>query len=272
MSARQFQFFAPLSFFEKASAPEGEKRRFGGVISTELRDKQKEWVLQRGLDFSYFLNNGWFNDNHSKETADVLGYPESVLKFRKGDVLPDGSTAAFNGTWAEGHLLETPKANRIWELANALSKAGNKRRLGFSVEGQILERTGPNNNVVAKALVRNVAITNCPVGEETRLEVLAKSLEEVEKGMTAGAATPGVNPSAAGDVTGEGAGKVLAPQSLESNQKDLTADDEEDESEDKPLQKSLAVAHIQNRLGCDRGQAERAYAALINLKQQGLLL
>lgn len=263
-----FQFFAPMSFFEKASAPAGQQRRIAGVISTELEDKQREVVLQRGLDFSHFLDKGWFNDNHSKDTTDVLGYPETVIKFQKGDKLPDGQVARYNGTWAEGYLLDTPKASKVWELAQSLAKAGSKRRLGFSVEGTVLQRTGPNNNIVAKALVRNVAVTNCPVGEETRLEALAKSMDEVEKGMTVGAGT-GDSPASAGPVTGEGAGQVLAPESLEKvPKKDL--DSEEDENS-KPLEKSLAVARIQERLGCTRKQAERAFSTLTNMKQRGLL-
>jgi hypothetical protein len=108
-----FSFFAPLTFFQKADAPAGQTKRIAGVISTELRDKQKEVVLQRGLDFAPFLNGGWFNDNHSKNTTDVLGFPTDVKKFQKGERLPDGSTAKSNGTWAEGYLLDTPQAATV---------------------------------------------------------------------------------------------------------------------------------------------------------------
>jgi len=160
-----FQFFAPLAFFEKASAPEGKRKRIAGVISTEDLDKQGEVIIQKGLDLAPFLKEGWFNDNHSKKTADVLGYPEGVTQFAKGERLPDGNTAPTALTWAEGYLLDTPEASRIWDLGNALKKAGGSRRLGFSIEGAVQKRTGPAGRVVAKALVRNVAITNCFPGD-----------------------------------------------------------------------------------------------------------
>jgi len=118
-----FQFEAPLSFFEKADAGAGKHKLIGGVTSTETPDKQQEIVLQRGLDFQPFLEGGWFNDNHTKDTDGILGYPEKVKQFRKGDQLPDGAVAKANGTWAEGYLLETEKAKRIWELAPHLGKA-----------------------------------------------------------------------------------------------------------------------------------------------------
>lgn len=275
MDGRDFRIFAPLTFFQKANAPAGQKRRIAGVISTELKDKQDEVVLQRGLDFSPFLKGGWFNDNHSQKTTDVLGYPDKVLKFKKGETLPDGTVAPTNGTWSEGYLLDTPEAQKVWDLGLALQKAGSDRRLGFSIEGKVLERQGPGGKTVAKALVRNVAITNVPVGEGTRMEALAKSMRAVEdqaipedddgdeddtdleKMMTMGAATPGVAP--VGPRTGAGVGAILTPKHLEGQPKKQVLD------------KSLAVAHVQNRLGCDQETAERAYSTLLQLKQRGLL-
>jgi hypothetical protein len=253
-----------MAFFEKASAPAGQNRRIAGVISTELRDKQGEVLLQRGLDFGPFLKSGWFNDNHSKKTTDVLGYPQEVRKFQKGERLPDGSVARANSTWAEGYLLETPEADRVWNLAQALAKAGNDRRLGYSVEGGVVERAGPDGKTVAKAVVRNVAITNCPVGEDTRLEALAKSLGDIEKGLTATppATPPGVNAAEAGDVTGN-AGKLLMRQHMEP--------DDEAAEKKTVVEKSAAVSAIQRRLGCDHFTAERAYRLFLHRQQRGLL-
>lgn len=267
-----FQFFAPLSFFEKASAPQGQRRRIAGIISTEVKDKQDEVLLQRGLDFSPFVKSGWFNDNHSKKTTDVLGYPDGdVKRFKKGDVLPDGQVAKSNGTWAEGYLLETPEAERVWTLAQALKKSGDKRRLGFSIEGQVLERTGPGGKTVAKAIVRNVAITNCPVGEDTRLEVLAKSLARIEKGMTMGdAPAPGDSIAAEGPKTGAGAGRLLTRRHVEVDDEDLNAVGPS-APKDTPVTKSFAVAAIGESLGCDRATAEQVYETINQLARQGSL-
>lgn len=265
MASQPFQFFAPLSFFEKASAPEGERRRIAGVISTETLDKQGEIVIQKGLNFAPFLKTGFFNDNHSKKTADVLGAPDSVTKFRKGERLPDGEIAAHNCTWAEGHLFDTPDARKVWDLGMGMKKSGSGRRLGFSIEGQIVKRQGPQNKVVAEANVNHVAVTNCPVGEGTRLETLAKAL-------TMG--TSSAHPSTMGPVTGAGAGRVLAPQGLEQDgvkRVVLSTGEEDEDEDDEGLEKSIAVHRIKTNLGCSQTFAERTYETLVTLKEQGLL-
>lgn len=189
-----FRVTMPVQAFFKAGEP-GRERRIAGVISTEHRDRQGEIVRQDGLQFDDFIRAGWFNDNHSQKTADIVGYPIKVEP-----VMVDG----VPGTRVEGYLLEGhPPADELWSLAQALQKTD--RRLGFSVEGAIVQRTGPDGKVVAKAKVRNVAITNAPVNEVTGMDIVAKSLAAVEHGGEAlrralmaggaigapGAATPG---------------------------------------------------------------------------------
>lgn len=218
-----FDFEIPVDFFEKSDEEPGKQRRIGGLASLETKDKQDETLLQRGLDFTDFLHNGWFNDNHSKTTSDILGYPEATQYIRKGTVLPNGQKSKADGHWVEGYLLNTEKADKIWELGKALQKT--KRRLGFSVEGKILKRSGDSNKTIAQAKVRNVAITNCPVNPDATMEILAKSLQAVEqsepddleKMLSMGPATPGQSPE--GTQTGEGEGKVLAEESLEEDEK-----------------------------------------------------
>ena len=100
-----FALSTPLSFFEKAGAPTGQHRRFGGLITTDRRDQEGEVMRQDGMDFRPFLKSGFYNVNHSKEVRDVIGYPVSVDFFKKGSTLPDGRTAGANGHWAEGYLL-----------------------------------------------------------------------------------------------------------------------------------------------------------------------
>ena len=237
-----FQFEVPLDFFEKADEEPGKRRRIGGIISTESTDRQGETVLADGLDFTDWIKNGWYNDNHSKDTDGIVGYPDYVKSFKKGDRLPNGKQASSNGHWAEGYMLGTERANRLWELGKNLQGTG--RRLGFSVEGKILRRVGPKTiarkaddgsvewvgNRIAKALVRNVAVTNCPVNTDTGLEILARSLSAVEhadpddfearllaleKAMAMGHGDPTVRPAMRGPQTGDGAGAVTTPQDLE---------------------------------------------------------
>ncbi|MCU0912945.1 MAG: hypothetical protein MUC88_00105 [Planctomycetes bacterium] len=193
-----FRIDIPIEVWHKAGEP-GKERRIGGVISTEHEDKQGEVVLQRGLEFSDFIRNGWLNDNHSRDTAGVVGYPLKVER-----TVVDGKPA----TRMEGYLLAgTTQADKLWELAQALQQTD--RRLGFSIEGKVLRRSGDDGRTIASARVTNVAVTNCPVNTKTGLDVLAKSMLAVEKMLTAGAAiSPPATPT-------PGDGFALRTESLE---------------------------------------------------------
>lgn len=191
-----FRVQMPFDAFVKAGGDPGRRRRIAGVISTEHRDRQGEVVRQDGLQFDDFLRSGWFNDNHSQKTAGIVGYPLKVEPVMVGGV---------PGTRVEGYLLEGhPPADELWTLAQALQKTN--RRLGFSVEGTIVQRQGPDGKTVARARVQNVAITNCPVNEVTGMDVVAKSLAAVEHGgealrraMMAGGAIAAPGASSPGD-------------------------------------------------------------------------
>ena len=187
-----FRFDIPCTFFHKAGEA-GKERRIGGIISTEHKDKQGETVLQRGLNLESFLQGGWINDNHSRDTAGIVGYPLEVKRtVHKGK----------QATYFEGYLLEGhDPADKIWNLGNALQKTD--RKLGFSIEGKVRRRAGVDGKVIAEADVSNVAITNCPVNTATGMEVLAKSMmalenldDDLAKALAAGQAVsdPGVAP------------------------------------------------------------------------------
>lgn len=190
----RFRFEIECDVLEKAR-PDGSTGRFiGGFVSTDHMDRQGETLIQKGLDFSPFLERGWFNDNHDSATDALVGYPTMAEMRKAGD--------GHMGWYVEGELLEgAPRADRLWALAQSLSKSG-KRKLGFSVEGKILDRDPRNPKAVRKAEVHEVAITRCPVNTRTSLEVLAKSLAVGEGSAVAGDTTPG-------------SAKPLQPEALE---------------------------------------------------------
>jgi hypothetical protein len=285
-----FHFQFGVDVFHKADAEPGKQKRIGGIVSTETPDKQGEVVLQEGLDFGEFLNGGWFNDNHSKETTDVVGYPEMVRKFKRGEALPNGRRAGVNGTWVEGYLLNTEKGRRMWELGQALQSTN--RRLGFSVEGKVERRAGPRTvflkdpqsgqgqwvgREIVRATVRNVAVTNAPVQGDAKLEVLAKSMQALErqgeeedkerlgKTLAMGPATPGQKP--VGPKTGRGAGKVLTRQHLERTEHDLLKP-----SMKKSLSDGQAIRYVQTRIpGISYASAARIVQLTRVLKRQNRL-
>lgn len=177
---------------EIAKGASEEDRRIGGFCSTEALDRQKEIVFQKGLDFTDFVNFGYFNDNHNQATAAVVGVPDEA-KYVPG-----------KGWYTEGKLLKGfARADEIWNLAKSL--AGTKRRLGFSIEGKVIER---RDNMIVKASIRNVAVTNCPVNPNCTWDVLAKSFAPVDKALSVGA-----------DRSASTGGRVLVPEDLEHDEK-----------------------------------------------------
>ena len=169
----------------KGNAADIERTRpIGGTCSTESLDRQDEKVFAKGLDFSEFVNHGFFNDNHRQDTAAILGAPK-MAELRK------------SRWWTEGNLFtDYEPADRIWNLAKALNKSSTARRLGFSIEGKVVDRGGDNR--ILKAKIRHVAITNSPVNTDCSWDILAKSfgtLEEMEadtfrRALSAGHSSP----------------------------------------------------------------------------------
>ena len=163
-----FSVFLPDVFdiVEKAGEDIEQTRPIAGHCSTENLDRQEEVVVAKGLDFSEFVQFGYFNDNHKQDTAAVLGWPKTV-RLEK------------SRWWTEGNLLVGyPPADRIWELAKSLRKSSSPRRLGFSIEGKVLQRD--NGNRIVRAKVRNVAITNVPVNTDCTWDIMAKAMASID--------------------------------------------------------------------------------------------
>ena len=197
-----FKFHVPVEVIEKSDSNGVTHRVIGGICSTDDLDSQSERLLQSGLDFSPFLNKGWFNDNHDSATGGAVGLPT------KAELRDLGK--GRQGWYVEGNLLDNKRANDIFDLANALERSETGRKLGFSVEGAIVERDPKDPSTVRKAVVREVAITRCPVNVNTELSLLAKSLtEQTKKALSAGHA-----PAVAG-VAVPGSAAPLRVESLE---------------------------------------------------------
>jgi hypothetical protein len=273
-----FQFNMPMLPFEKADGEDGPKKRIAGIVSTDSVDQQNERLLQEGLDFGPFLDKGWYNDNHLGDTGSVVGYPKSVTAYSKGDTLPNGDTAKSTLTWSEGFLVGK-KGDDIWELAKDLQGTG--RHLGFSVEGVIEKRKSDDNNVVAAAIIKNVAITSCPVNEETHLDVLMRSMaainkQEAMKAFTMGdtptqsTANPLPQPTPNAPATGEGAGKVLSaqfpPLGLKTKKKKLKS-----KSTNKSLSAAEALQWVQKNVpGVSSKTAQQFLKTAQRLMAKGL--
>lgn len=219
-----FRVFLPeFEHFEKSGDDAYNSRKIRGIMSTSAEDRQGEHVLAKGLDLAPFLKSGHFNDNHDQATGAVVGYPEEAhyskdLQTLKGE--------KREGWVCGGYLLKgTKRSDEIWELAKALSTTPD-RRLGFSIEGKVTRRS---NNVIEKASIRNVAVTNCPVNTDATWDVLAKSFCSEDIAMKALSAGYG---GAFGPAAQSG-GSALGKESLD--------DDEQPREKKKKRDKGLKI-------------------------------
>lgn len=212
------------------SGNEGEMR-IGGYASTSHRDRQGESVIQKSLDISEFVTSGFFNLDH--DGSKILGYPDG-----------DRCRIDSQGLYVEGTLLKgVPEAESIYRTAVALQKSNTTRRLGFSVEGQVLERNGAG--LITKARVYNVAITARSVNPNCTWDALCKSFAPVSDGVVLakdGGPTHGIadapityaeTEAAEPGLRAYGNGAPLIPESLETafrSLADIIERDDEDAS------------------------------------------
>lgn len=145
-------------------------RELAGYCSTQQKDRLRENLLQRGLDFRECVEVGWFNDNHVQSTAYILGFPVVVELHQHPE---------FGVRWfCRGYLLEGKNLehiDRVWGTALALRSL--ERRLSFSVEGHIIERRGP---IIVRAIIRNIAITAYPVNTDCTWDVVIDAMQGTE--------------------------------------------------------------------------------------------
>ena len=186
-----FSLWTPIDILKgRSEDAEPMTARIGGIVSTQSEDQQGDSIVQEGIDWTYALSKGWFNYEHKQGPDSVLGHPDTI------------EPTTFNGspaTRVEGVLyLHKPLAREIYQTAIALEKAQSDRRLGFSVEGQVLMR---DKDRITKSKVLNVAITAHPVNTEARFDVL--------KSLAVAASVGYQSPSSMG-----GSLSPLVPQSL----------------------------------------------------------
>lgn len=215
-SKSDFEFFVPFEIdVEKSDASDKGERRIRGYASNSFKDRQDESILQSGLDISNFVNHGWFNYDH--DNSIILGYPD------KSKTKIDSK-----GLYVEGTLLRgVDIADRMWETAVALQKSNAPRRLGFSVEGKILQKS--ETGKILKALIYNCAITANPVNPTATWEAVIKSFTEdnfdISKACEAGYEF---------NMDEENNGSCLKRESLDTSLKALsTLCDDSDEAKEK---------------------------------------
>jgi len=156
---------------EKAGPGEAELSPFGrikGIISSEHEDEDGEIVVQKGIDWSYFVDRGKLTYGHPARPDNVCGEPMSVRA-----TTIDGVPA----TEMEGRLfLQDRLGKAVWDKATMLKSSGAKTRLGLSIEGIALERAPENPKRVLRSKVYTAAIDASPKNHVSLMDAIAASL------------------------------------------------------------------------------------------------
>ena len=156
-----FNFHVPISIVEKG----GDKKKemvLGGIASTRDIDREGESLLPEGFDYKYLVNNGYINWHHqlSKNPDAVIGEPTMARVTPKG-------------LYIEGKLYpNSDMAKKAYKLAKTLEDNSSNRRLGWSIEGKVIERDPANPRRVTKAKITGVALTPMPINPNTMVTII----------------------------------------------------------------------------------------------------
>lgn len=154
-----------------------------GIFSAETPDKSGEVVRIDGIDLSTIEENkGLVNSEHDNSFTKTVGKILNAKKiFKESDCKDEFEKKAFESVNRVPLLVGTielfdgpedhDEARAIAKIAKYSKRKNEPLLLGFSVEGGILERSGP---IIKKSVVRKVAITSGPCNEAARAELVSE--------------------------------------------------------------------------------------------------
>lgn len=261
-----WSFWTPLEKAEEDSSD--GTRRIKGIASTDDEDLQGEIVKQGGIDTSYFLKYGYFNNDHKPGAKNKVGQP-TLCRHTKDGLYVEGTL--FKGSHAQ-------VANELWDFILTLKDSDSDRRVGMSVQGKTRRRQG---NIIMSSWIQDIAITPAPINTHTWVDILksfsgctwcanqgtdvclscgkcSKSLtgdedSDAEKALSVGHGNPTVG--------GGTSGAALRTESLDSDDKDLSFG-----AKDKRLTKSQITEIVQRTTGYSYPTAALCAEALFTFR------
>jgi len=167
-----FSTFQPLNLELIKSEDGGKVYKIKGIATTEHEDTAGEVILQDGIDWSYCLKSGSFNYDHSNLPAHILGAPQNIKKVKhNGKMATEISGILYGDKQIVKDLVENVKLMRS-------TKSG--RSLGFSIEGQVMQRDNRNPKIITRAKVLNVSLTHQPANQEATVQLVKNILANME--------------------------------------------------------------------------------------------
>lgn len=152
----------PIDKVEK-SDQDDDTYLVAGLASTPDRDLQGEQIDPSGLDIGYLLNSGWIDFEHDQDQ--VIGVPTS------------NTHVDAKGLFLEAKLFKNmPQVQDIIKLYHNIKDNGINRSLGFSIEGNVIERDSDDDSIIRQVQITGVAVTKNPANTHATWELLTKSL------------------------------------------------------------------------------------------------
>ena len=177
MIGEKFNFFTEVDIPEEIfkASQQDESKKYDNMIvygkaSTNDEDKQGETLEPAGFDISSFLANGLINLEHFPTRKGDPSYwiGEPI------DAKIDGNDFFIKGKLWKDH----PKARALWDTLNIMKSSGSTRKLGWSIEGNAIERDKRNKKRILKAKINHVCLTFSPVNANTYADILKGNQDE----------------------------------------------------------------------------------------------
>lgn len=231
-----FGFFMPAEIVKSKDKDGVEKMQIAGIASTTDEDTDEEILLPKGFDLSYFTESGFVNWHHRQKDkpSAIIGEPSAAKIISGGKQMH-----------VVCDLYNTPLAKEVYDLGIVLqNQSTSGRRLGFSIEGKVLERDKNNPRIVTKAAITGCAITYQPKNKATIAEIVKADgttpdvdltpdmdglLEDLKLMKAAGASSEEILKACSSD---------LDAQSFEGEIKKVEGEDEEDEEKEEVVEKA----------------------------------
>lgn len=177
MEIGKFNFWCPVEISKAIDPNTGEEQMLlGGIASTADEDSDGEFLDPKGFDIKPLLKSGMVNWHHQAKTCPgtIVGEPTKA-EIRK------------DGLYIETKLYPSSSVARdIWQLAQTLEEDSSTRRLGYSIEGKVLERksndkSSPDYKKITKAVITGVAITHQPKNPKTFANIIKGEIDDLEE-------------------------------------------------------------------------------------------
>lgn len=134
-----------------------------GYASTGKKDLQQEQIDPAGIDASYLISDGFIDYEHDPDQ--VIGVPTK------------NTHVDSKGLFLEAKLFKNmPQVQDIIKLYHNIKDNNIDRNLGFSIEGNVIERDEDDESIIRQVQITGVAVTKNPANTDATWELVTKSL------------------------------------------------------------------------------------------------